>query len=125
MKMCQIHWDQLRASIEANGLMGLVSKDGAVAVEKIKREFDNQGTAADNYDPLMAANFAIWSNAVHMGGLYLIEGDKNGNPYCPICEAVKNSPDDIPQHKAEWWINNAVCDQVVRAREMGLIPGIQ
>ena len=64
MKFCMPHWDQLKAAIEERGLMGLVSKDGVVAVDKIKRDLNQEGTAVENFDPLMAANFAIWSNAL-------------------------------------------------------------
>jgi hypothetical protein len=124
MKMCQPHWDQLRTAIEERGLMGLVSKDGVVAVEKLSRELKKEGTETENFDPLMAANLAIWTNALEMGGAYLMFQDPEGNEYCPICEAIKNGK-NVPQGKAEWWIDHAADEQLARARELKLVPGIQ
>lgn len=116
MKICQPHWDLLKSAIDERGLMHLVSNSGQVAAEKIQGQLSGQ-PEKETYDPLLAANFAIWSNAIEMGGLYLI-GD--GNQYCPICESESHG-----SHNAEWWIKNAADEQLNRARELRLVPLIQ
>jgi hypothetical protein len=111
MKMCQPHWDALRAAIDGRGLMRLVSGNGEVVAKKLEGQLIGQDEK-DTFDPLMAANLAIFSNALKGGGLYLMLGD-----YCPICESEQHGGP-----MAEWWINHAADDQLERARELGLTP---
>lgn len=111
MKMCQAHWDALRAAIEERGLMKFVARSGQAVTEKIKGQLVGQADK-ETFEPLMAANMAIWSNALERGGLYLLQGD-----YCPICESEKHG-----SHPAEWWINHAADDQLEKARNLGLLP---
>jgi hypothetical protein len=118
--MCQQHWDALRAAISERGLDGLISGSGQKAVAKLETELAQGAQTPETYDPLMNANFAIWSNALEAGGLYLMCGDKNGNPYCPICESEKHGG-----QPADWWITHAADEQLEKARAMNLLPGIQ
>lgn len=111
MKLCQPHWDALKAAIEERGLMEFVAQDAKAAHERLCGEL-NGSPEQETFDPLMAANFAIWSNGLQIGGLYLMTGD-----FCPICESEKhNGP------AAEWWITNAANGQLERARELKLLP---
>lgn len=111
MKMCQLHWVALRDAIEMRGLSGFVSKDGQTAIDRTVNDLHG-APATQTFDPLMAANFAIWSNALDQGGLYLMQGD-----CCPICESEKHGGPT-----AEWWIANAAQEQLNKARELGLLP---
>ena len=109
MQLCSNHWADLRKAIDTVGLSQFVSSSGKAAAEKIQLELQSEENKT--FDPLLAANFAIWSNALEMGGLYLMTGD-----YCPICESVKhNGP------PADFWINNAVNEQLEKAKRLGLV----
>lgn len=112
MKMCQSHWDDLKIALELRGLMGLVAKNGDVAMSQMVDQLNGE-EGPESYDPLMAANFAIWGNALRLGGLYLM-AEKD---LCPICESEKNDA-----YPAEWWITNAADEQLARARKLGLVP---
>lgn len=111
MRMCQQHWNALRAAIEERGLSSFVSKDGQTAIDRTVDDLHGAPTK-QTFDPLLGANFAIWSNALDQGGLYLMQGD-----CCPICESVKRGGPT-----AEWWISNAANEQVNKARDLGLLP---
>lgn len=110
MKFCASHWDMLRTAIDDNGLGHLVSGSGKEAGHKLEGQLSGE-PEAETFDPLMNANFGIWNNAIKAGGPYLIFGD-----YCPICESETHGG-----QPAEWWITNAVNDQVERAKELGLL----
>ena len=114
MKLCRPHWEQLKAAIAELGMMHLVAESGKIASERITAQLENKD---HGFDPLMNANFAIWTNALELGGKYLMWNDENGNPYCPICESEKHKGND-----AEWWIKNASEEQLARARSLGLMP---
>lgn len=84
MKFCNRHWGALRAAIDERGLMPLVARNGAEAVERAKEELG--GTATDaSYDPLMGAHWMIVNRALESGGLYLMTGE-----ICPVCEAIEH-----------------------------------
>lgn len=100
MKICQNHWDQLRQSIKAKGLFDLVAASGAEAVKQAVGELQGEQKHLGNFDPLMAANWMLMGNALQMGGLYLMGQDKNGQEYCPVCEAET--------HGHTGWIDLAV-----------------
>lgn len=76
--------------------------------------------ARDTFDPLLNANFAIWSNALERGGLYLMGNDEDGEPYCPLCEYEKKGGG-----KAADWITFAADEQLEKGRALGFVPGIQ
>jgi hypothetical protein len=118
MKICMPHWKELAAAIDERGLGKFVASNGAELKERLQAQL---GTPAEEkaagFEPLANANFAIWNNALGLGGLYLMGTDEQGNPFCPICEAVKNGV-----HDSAWWINSAADEQLERARELGLLP---
>lgn len=109
MKMCQRHWDLMRAAVEARGMSALVAPSGASAFANLTDEIA-RGSTTDNFDPLMAMNWNIASNLLERlgpAGLYLLgAGDEDpididriaaqglkdkyrGRtwPRCPICYA--------------------------------------
>lgn len=103
MRFCQGHWNKLREAIADRGLDGLVARGGAEAVERSASELET-GTTPANFDPLMAAHWAIANNASRLveqaGGnpLYLLTGGAEDPvtgygaahegrtwPRCPLC----------------------------------------
>lgn len=103
MKFCQDHWDRLRALIVDRGMDGLVARGGADATRRMIDELQ-AGRNTDNFDPLMAAHWAIANNAMEhiarAGGnpLYLMgegpedpcvgygaENEGRTWPRCPLC----------------------------------------
>lgn len=116
MRLCQPHWDALKLAIEDRGLMQFVSGSGEKVTDKIVAELGGD-RGPDTFDPLMSANMAIWSNALHGGGLYLMGADEAGNQYCPLCESELHGG-----YEASWWISHAADDQLERARTMNLLP---
>lgn len=102
--------------------MFLVSKNGEQAIKRVVSELQGSNDNS-NYDPLMAANFAIWNNALSAGGMYLMGVDERGNQYCPLCELVKHAKVADGQIPAdEQWIEGCCDGQLSICREMGLVP---
>lgn len=113
MKICDSHWKQLRAAIDKRGLQPFVSTSGEAAFDKIKLDLTTDG---NTFDPLLNATFAIWNNALGLGGIYLLGVDEDGEEYCPICESMRN--DGPPE---DFWIKNAVDEQLQKAKHLKLI----
>lgn len=91
MKMCQKHWDALREAITARGLSALVAEDGHRAATNVVDELKN-GRTLDNYDPLMAAHWALVGNCMETLGrtagpqavaAVMFDHDPSGG--CPLC----------------------------------------
>ena len=99
--------------------MQFVSGDGYKAIDKMQRELRGDSSASV-FDPLMNANFAIWSNALAAGGMYLMARKRIGSEYCPICESEAHGG-----YPAEWWISHAADEQLDKAKQMGLIKEIK
>jgi hypothetical protein len=56
MKMCQPHWERLKAAVESRGLGHLIAANGRDAAARAAAEL--KGTdEVDDYDPLMAATW--------------------------------------------------------------------
>lgn len=102
MKMCQPHWDTMRAAIVDRGLDGLVAKSGEAAVDAQVRQLEeaqrtgsvSEQTTKETFDPLMSMHWHFSNEALRCGGLYLMtqraDGDNDGH-YCPLCEFEKNA----------------------------------
>lgn len=118
MKICQPHWDKLRQAINDRGLSGLIAGSGEKATESLVRQLEGSEDLSD-YDPLMACNWAFHTEALRLGGLYLMGTDENGNQYCPLCEA------DFHGGHAQEWIDGCADAQLEFAREKGLIARVQ
>lgn len=147
MRFCQAHWDRLRAAIDERGLSHLVAPDGRVALEQIADQLKRaeRGEEPDtpvNYDPLMAAHWAIVNNVMSALGpnaLYLMTGGPEDQvegygkkyegrtwPRCPLCYinlahevSCKDARCQLPKEDGyDMWIDRAANDQVVRVAEM-------
>lgn len=151
MKFCQDHWDKLRKAIEDRGLGDLIASDGNVAmkrqVDQLQRANEDKETITlANYDPLMAAMWAIVNNAGEFarraGGsstaLYLmtdgpedpIQGysgyEDRTWPRCPICylnlahEITCTNPEcNLPRENGyDWFIDKAADEEQKHAAEL-------
>lgn len=107
MRMCMPHWEQLRQGVKDRGMMHLVLKSGEEAVKNMKAEIEG---APAKFDPLMAANWAIFSQALNFGGLDMMVGE-----HCPLCEA------DAHGGHAQEWIDGCLDAQLEYAIELGLV----
>lgn len=115
MKICEQHWADLRAAIHAKGMSHLVASNAEEVASRLRAELE--GTAdGKTFDPLMAANNAIWAAALERGGLYLIGPRDDGSEYCPLCEARDRGGQDPAQ-----WIDG--CTDAMRAHcvKLGLL----
>ena len=121
MKFCQPHWDALRAAIDKRGLTDLVAKGGLAAAENMKAELDGTATLA-NYDPLMAAHWAIVNNVNTQGGpeavLYLLSAEDA----CPLCYANEQHKLHCHEEGCEFtfdnWVERAADDQLQHVNEL-------
>ncbi len=115
MQICKSHWDALRQAIADRGLSHLVAKSGEEAVAAIARQVEGQSTKAD-FDPLMNANFAIFSAFLQDAGINALRFDG-----CPLCEVAKSPTPKLDEE----WIKGASDDQLAAARSLGLVAGVQ
>ena len=112
MRMCRPHWDALRQGVKDRGIWHLVASNGAEAAENMQRELAGDQDAA--FDPLMAANWSLFSAAIECGGLEMMVGE-----HCPLCEA------DAHGGLAAEWLDGCLDAQLAHARALGLVPGVQ
>lgn len=123
MRICQDHWNKIRAAIKERGIDHLGAKTGEKAVEDIKTQIEGRPT---DYDPLMSCNWMIHSKALEMGGLYLMTAKEDGTPHCPICEAIAHKPDDAEvQWVEDYWIKGPVDAALKECQDRGLVPKVQ
>lgn len=93
MKFCQTHWDALKKAISVRGLMDFVADGGEECVRRQADQVHSGGRITkENYDPLMAAHWAIAGNAMEllnrngMTALALMVNDpEHPERECPIC----------------------------------------
>lgn len=125
MKICQKHWDMLRQAIKDRGLDHFGARNSDEVLENIQEEL--KGGKAE-YDPLMDCNTMIWSQALKMGGAYLMEQKADGSAYCPICEALTHQiaePGKTKDDQERWWINGPADAALTHCQELGLVPKVQ
>lgn len=108
MKICQAHWDKLRAKLDELGIGHLGAKSGEDAIKNIVTELEGR-EAENDYDPLMACNHMISSQGLRVVGLSLMARTE----CCPICEAVKLYEQD--------WIDGPTNAALAYCQEQGLI----
>lgn len=85
MMFCQDHWDRLRDKIAAAGLSALVAESSDELLSKAMSQ-SQSGPTVDNFEPLMAAHWAIVMNLANVagpGGLVHIMTMAD----CPLCHA--------------------------------------
>lgn len=122
MKMCQLHWDMCRKSIEEYGLLPLVAKDGKKALENMENALKGIKKIKD-FDPLMSMNWHWHNNALESGGLYLMgqnETGENDGQYCPLCEYEKHNKN----FKTKEAIDHVSVQIAAWCREQGLLPKV-
>ncbi len=127
MQFCKPHWDALRDAVEQRGMSHLVARSGQQAHEDAVAQLEGSDDL-QNWDPLMAAHWAISSRVLRAVGLDLMFGQK-----CPLClvqqdyEAVMR--DGAPEGKtfvpAQYWIDSCMDSMLVYARDNGLVSGVQ
>jgi len=86
MNICKPHWDELKAAITTRGLGDFIAKDGHELMRQMEKSLtDPDVLHLEDFDPLMAANNMIVSQALETAGLGLMAPDEAGNPRCPLC----------------------------------------
>ena len=121
MKICDTHWQALRKAIDDRGLTRFISKDGEQASQNMVAQLQGEDTK-DHYDPLMAAVFAIWGNAIEAFGLDIMRPEAP----CPLCvldQHVKECTDEgcTMKQSGSDWIGYAADGQIDAATELGLL----
>jgi len=116
MKLCQNHWDELVQAIKDRGLSKLNSTTSKEAMRRMVDSVGEQAITASNFDPLINANMAIWSNSIEVVGLEILQLEG-----CPVCFLIENcgcGSDDCEYRK---WVGYAADDQVVEAKKHGFV----
>jgi len=92
MKFCMNHWSKLREAIKVRGLSEFVAIDGKEAATQMMEELKGAAKTRKNFDPLMAAHWAIANNAMEVLGkmgqnplIMLAENPEHPEWECPIC----------------------------------------
>lgn len=125
MKLCQSHWDMLRAALKERGIDHLGAKTGHEVIEDMKTELAGGDT---DFDPLMCCNYMIWNRGLELGGLYLMGQKDDGSEYCPICEALDHMeppPGETREYCERLWIDGPADAALNECRRCGLVPAEQ
>lgn len=130
MKFCQPHWDRLRKAIDDRGLSDLIAPDGETAAaqmaDQLKRaEAGDESETLVNYDPLMAAHWAIVNNVSGLGpgiALELMMPDEDGSDRCPLCYANEGHKLACNEEGCTFtfddWCERAADDQAEHVRKL-------
>lgn len=120
MRMCQLHWDALKAAISERGLGRFVAQSGQVVINRLTTEAQ---TPQESFEPLMGASLAILSNALRRVGVEVMRQNDDGTHRCPMCYLIDTCPcgrsDECPVRS---FITKAADEQLTYARELKLIP---
>jgi hypothetical protein len=120
MKICQSHWDKLRAAIDERGLSSFVAKDGVKAAQQMANQLNGSDDKED-YDPLMSAYWAIMGNSIKAFGIGAMQEDFG----CPLCaldtHAAECKDEGCPKYTGADWIGLAADGQLSIAKDLGLI----
>lgn len=126
MRICQKHWDALRAALDARGIGHLGAKTDDDARRAIVTELEGRRDEND-FDPLMSANWMIFSKALELGGLAAMGLNEHGEQYCPVCLALKcckvGGEDGFRDlaHVESHWIDGPADAMLAVAKEKGLV----
>ena len=125
MRCCTPHWEALKKAVVERGLWPLV-KTGKALEESIAAEF-SESRASEDFDPLLRATLMIYSEAVTLGGMYLMSRDENGKEYCPLCEADENvkPPAELKMKVSQHWIEGCTDAILALCQEQGRVPRVQ
>lgn len=121
MKFCEAHWTELRAAIESRGLMSLVSTSGAQAAARDANRLGGSDAAKD-YDPLMAAHWAIVNRSMSIAGLTIMHPNDDGTDRCPLCFLITSCQCTLGDGcHYRGWITSVADFVYAEAREKGLV----
>lgn len=123
MRFCEDHWTRLRGAIDMRGLSHLVAPDGHVAAQQMAQEVQ-AGPSPVTYDPLMAAHWAIVSNATKFVGLALLMPNDDGSERCPLCFVTSQHLEHCQDPGCtvkdyDSWIDRAADDQAAHVATLG------
>ena len=132
--MCKTHWGAMREAVAVRGMAGLVHQSGEALAAAQVRELQGQGSDAD-WDPLMAANWAIIGRMMDNIGRAMGPSAAIGfmaSDECPLCmvqadyNRIKGKPAFDPKLHlgAQGWIDGVMDAMLRHARGRGLVPGI-
>lgn len=151
MRICQDHWERLKAAIEVRGLGPFIAKNGEDAHQRVRQQIINGGGALHSdgvlavavgddampsvdpdhislddqrkaFEPLLSASWAIMAHALKGAGLGLMMPNEDGSERCPLCHVTKHPLNPDDGPLDENWINGASDDQLAYAQELGLVP---
>jgi hypothetical protein len=115
MQFCMPHWGELKKAVDDAGMGHLVHKTGEeLFTQVVEPELEGEKPA---FDPLLSCNMMIMSNALQIGGMYIMFPKPDGTPHCPVCEA--------DAHEYTGWIQSAVDSCKEHCIKEGLIPPVQ
>lgn len=80
---CQEHWDGLREAIIERGMGDLIGADAKRAIAGVVDEMTAGKRTLTNFDPLMAAHWAIAGRVIEIRPQILLGMEA----HCPICYA--------------------------------------
>lgn len=121
MKCCERHWQALIEAVEAREMSHLICENGKQAEEMWQKHQDGEECSTD---PLLTCFLMISIEAIKQGGPEMLLPDEKGNEKCPICEAVKYTPDLTSSTEDNW--TNGVADAVLQDfRERKLVTQLQ
>lgn len=124
---CMPHWNMLRRAVRDRGMDHLVAPSGEEAARAAAAQLEGTDTVED-WDPLMAAHWAIMSKVLQAVGLAGL-----AEVFCPLCavqesfDAVSETDDFKPErhHNAQQWVDSCTDAMLDYAREQKLMPGVQ
>lgn len=105
----------MREAVDDRGLTAFVAQCSEEAAKVITAQLEGEADPAQAFDPLMNANFAIWSAFIEDAGIEWLAFEG-----CPLCE-IGRQDDGLPAE----WINGSADGQLARARNLGLAPQVQ
>lgn len=137
MRMCQPHWETLIRGVKDRGMWSLVHQSGEAAMEAEVRSLQGTRQPGD-WDPLMAANWAIFGRFMDAVGRSQGPGAALGamaQDICPLCEIQKSydlwdQPEQVAKHgprpanarDAQGWADSCLDAMLDYAREQKLVP---
>lgn len=120
MQFCTTHWQALRQAVECRGMSHLVAKDGAAAIQDVAAQFNGTDTLA-NWDPLMAAHWAIGNRVLQAVGLRLIVERE-----CPLCVVERSGVQQTSNAgAAQQWVDGCMDSMLAYARQNKLVAEVQ
>lgn len=125
MKFCMHHWGKMAAAMRDRGLSHLCSKNNKPSLADMKV------TKEPRFDPLTYCHWMMLSEALKIGGAYVMMRKADGSRHCPVCEATKRKPQGVIREDGgelldedieKLWINGAADTALEQCRQLKLVP---